>query len=67
MSGAGFLPIVVEPDLGSPHKKPAQLPISLCAGLMVTHTERHVYPKLAGAVYSRANFVNSEEGGYLYA
>lgn len=45
----------------------SQLPISLCVGLMVTHTERYVYPKLAGAVYSRANFVNTGEGLYLYA
>lgn len=65
MGGVGFLPIVVEPDLGKPQLKPAQLPISLCVGLRVTQTERYVYPKLAGAVYSRAHFVNSGEIEYL--
>lgn len=67
VSGAGFLPIVAESDLGTPQQKPAQLPISLCVGSMVTHTQRYVYPKLAGAVYSRAHFANSGESKYLYA
>lgn len=67
MSGAGFLPFVVEPDQGTPQQKPAQLPISWCVGLMVTHIEGHVYPKLAGAVYSRASLVNSREDEYLNA
>lgn len=66
MSGAGFLPIVVEPDPDTPQLKPAQLPISLCVGLRVTHAERYVYPKLAGAVCSRANAVNSGESEYLF-
>lgn len=38
---------------------------SLYVGLRVTQTERYVYPKLAGALYSRANFVNSGEITYL--
>lgn len=50
---------MVESGLGTLQLRAAQLPISLCVELRVTQTQRYIYPTLAGAGHSGANFVNS--------